>query len=253
MKYGFMGNKADFTRKAINAAAEYELLINFHDGPCPMTGVQRTMPNLVTREYCHAQQDSRRAFTPESFLKMAMVNALTGPLDQANGNFGINSINAGQRAKGPRIKNSYISTVTSEIARTLVVFSGVITLPDAPEEYMKKADLFEFLKNMPATWDDTRVLNAKIGEYMTVARRTGDTWYVGSVNDENPKTLEITLDFLEPDCSYGATLYQDASDAHGIHNPEVYEIKTAKVKHGDVIRAKMVLGGGHAMRLGQTK
>jgi len=244
-----MGNKADFTRNAINAAAENKLLLNFHDGPCPMTGVQRTMPNLVTREYCHAQQDGRRAFTPESFLKMAMVNALIGPLDQANGNFGIKSINAGERAKGPRKKDSYISTVTSEVARTLVVFSGVITLPDAPEEYMKKKDLFEFLKNMPATWDDTRVLNSKMGEYITVARRTGDAWYVGSVNDQTTRTLEVTLGFLEAGCSYEVTLYQDTSDSHGVDNPEAYEIKTTTVKSVDVIRAKMASGGGHAMIL----
>ena len=249
MKYGFMGNRADFTRKAIDAAAEKQLTLNFHDGPCPMTGVERTMPNLITREYCHAQQDSRRAFTPESFLKMAMVNALIGPLDQANGNFGIKSINAGQRAKGPKKKNSYISTVTSEVARTLVVFSGVITLPDAPEEYLKKADLFEFLKTMPATWEDTRVINSKMGEYITVARRTGDTWYVGSVNDQNARTLEIPLDFLETGSSYKATLYQDASDSHGVRNPEAYEIKTKTVKKDDVIRAKMASGGGHAMIL----
>uniref|UniRef100_UPI0035664D5E glycoside hydrolase family 97 catalytic domain-containing protein n=1 Tax=Novipirellula sp. TaxID=2795430 RepID=UPI0035664D5E len=114
MKYGFMGNKADFTRDAINAAAENKLLINFHDGPVPMAGVERTMPNLITREYCHGQQDSRSAFTPETFLQMAMVNALTGPLDMSNGNFGINSINAGERKKGPKKRNSYISTVVSE-------------------------------------------------------------------------------------------------------------------------------------------
>ena len=80
------------------------------------------MPNLISREYCHAQQDSRSAFTPETFLKMAMVSALTGPLDMANGNFGIKSINAGEREKGPRKKNSYISTVVSEVARTLVIY-----------------------------------------------------------------------------------------------------------------------------------
>jgi len=121
MKYGFMGNKADFTRDSIDASADHRMLIFHHDGPVPMSGVERTMPNLITREYCHAQQDSRRAFTPESFLKMAMVSALVGPLDQANGNFGIKSINAGERKKGPRKKNSYISTVVSESARCLVV------------------------------------------------------------------------------------------------------------------------------------
>ena len=79
IKYGFMGNRSTFTRNAINAAAENELLVNFHDGPVPMTGVERTMPNLITREYCHAQQDSRSAFTPETFLKMAMVSAFDRP------------------------------------------------------------------------------------------------------------------------------------------------------------------------------
>ena len=198
MKYGFMGNRSTFTRNAMNAAAENKLLINFHDGPVPMTGVERTMPNLITREYCHAQQDSRSAFTPETFLKMAMVSALTGPLDMANGNFGIKSINAGEREKGPRKKNSYISTVVSEVARTLVIYTGLVTLPDAPEEYLKKADLFEFLKQMPATWDDTRVLNSKIGKYITVARRSGDVWFVGSVSDQTERTLDVPLDFLEP-------------------------------------------------------
>ena len=247
MKYGFMGNRSKFTRDAIDAAAENKLVINFHDGPVPMTGVERTMPNLITREYCHAQQDSRSAFTPETFLKMAMVSALSGPLDMSNGNFGIRSINAGEREKGPRKKNSYISTVVSEVARTLVIYTGLVMLPDAPEEYLKKADLFEFLKVMPATWDETRVLNSKIGNYITVARRKGDVWFVGSVCDQTERTLDIPLDFLELGKDYQATLYQDAPDAHGVENPEAYEIATATVRRGNVVSARMAVGGGHAM------
>jgi glucan 1,4-alpha-glucosidase len=249
MKYGFMGSKVDFTRAAMEAAAEHEMVINFHDGPVPMTGVERTLPNLISREYCHAQQDSRRAFTPETFLKMVMVNGLVGPLDMANGNFGLNSINAGERQKGPRKKNSYVSTVVSEVARTLVVYSGLITLPDAPEEYLKKADLFEFLKRMPATWDDSRVLDANIDSYISIARRTGDTWFVGSVNNSHERTLDVSLDFLDANKTYKATFYQDAPDTHGGTNAESYEIKTASVKRGDVIKAKMAVGGGHAMIL----
>lgn len=253
IKYGFMGNNPSFTRSAMEAAAEHKMLINFHDGPVPMAGVERTLPNLISREYCHAQQDSRRAFLPETFLKTVMVNALVGPLDMANGNFGLNSINAGERQKGPKKKNSYISTVVSEVARTLVTYSGLITLPDAPEEYLKKADLFEFLKLKPATWDDTKVLNAEIGKVITIARRTGDTWFVGSVNDQSERTLEVPLDFLEEGKTYEVTLYEDAADAHGVKNPEAYEIKTRAVKHGDVISAKMVFGGGHAMILRPVK
>lgn len=249
MKYGFMGNKATFTRDALNAAAEQKMVINFHDSPVPMAGVERTLPNFISREYCHAQQDSRRAFTPETFLKTVMVNALIGPLDMANGNFGIKSINAGERKKGPKKKNSYISTVVSEVARTLVTYTGLITLPDAPEEYLKKADLFEFLKLMPTTWDDTQVLSAAIGKHITIARRTGETWFVGSVNDQKASALDISLDFLETGKSYQAKIYQDSPDAHGVKNPEAYEIKTMTVKKGDTIPAKMAVGGGHAIIL----
>ena len=167
----------------------------------------------------------------------------------ANGNFGIKSINAGEREKGPRKKNSYISTVVSEVARTLVIYTGLVTLPDAPEEYLKKADLFEFLKVMPATWDDTRVLNSKVGEYITVARRSGDVWFVGSVSDQTKRTLDVPLEFLEQGRTYEATLYQDAPNAHGLENPEAYDITTATVKRGDVVSAKMAVGGGHAMIL----
>ncbi|MGJ8723357.1 MAG: glycoside hydrolase family 97 catalytic domain-containing protein [Roseibacillus sp.] len=253
MKYGFMGNKGGFTRDAMNAAAENKILINFHDGPVPMSGVERTLPHLITREYCHGQQDSRSAFTPETFLKMAMVSSLSGPLDMSNGNFGIKSINAGEREKGPRKKNSYISTVVSEVARNLVIYTGLVTLPDAPEEYRKKLDLFEFLKVMPSTWDDSQVLNSKIGEYITTARRSGDDWFVASVNDQTERALDVSLDFIERGKSYQATLFQDAPNSHGVKNPEVYEIETKTVKYGDVISAKMAVGGGHAMILRPVK
>jgi alpha-glucosidase len=253
MKYGFRGNRADFTRMAMDSAAEHKLLVNFHDGPTPMAGVERTLPNLISREYCHGQQDSRSAFTPETFLRMATVSALTGPLDMSNGNFGLKSINAGEREKGPKKLNSYISTVVSEVARCLVIYTGLVTLPDAPEEYAKKADLFEFLKVMPSTWDDTLVPNSKIGDYITMARRSGEVWFVGSVNNEQARTLDIALDFLEPGKTYEATLYQDTSATHGVTNSEAYEIKTASVQRGDVIPAVMADGGGHAMILRPKK
>ena len=253
MKYGFMGNNAGFTREAMDAAVKNKLLINFHDGPVPMSGVERTFPNLIAREYCHGQQDSRSAFTPETFLQMAMVSSLSGPLDMSNGNFGIKSINAGEREKGPKKRNSYISTVVSEVARNLVIYTGLVTLPDAPEEYRKKQDLFEFLKLMPSTWDESRVLQSELPKYITTARRSGDTWFVASVNDQSKRTLKVTLDFLDPDKTYEAKIYQDASDSHGVKNPEAYEVKTKTVKRGDVIEAKMAIGGGHAFILKPLK
>lgn len=248
VKYGFKGNNAAFTRAAIQEAAREKLLINFHDEPWPMTGVEGTMPNAITREYCHAQQDSRRAFSPTGFLQMAMINALSGPLDQANGVYGLNDVNQGQRTGSPRKPQSYNSTVVSETARVLVVFSGLIVLPDAPEEYEKKADLFEFIRQMPpATWDETRVLNSKMAEYITTARRSGKQWFIASVINERGGTLEIRLDFLAERVEYDATFFEDAEDSHYINNREAYKVRNGPVKTTDVIMAKMAPGGGHCV------
>lgn len=247
IKYGFMGDNASFTRKAVEQTAANKLLVDFHDNPCPMTGISRTLPNAVTREFCHAQQDCRRTFTPSAFLKMAMINALSGPIDQCNGAYGLDGINQGGREKGPSEPNSFNSTVVSETARTLTIANGLIVLPDAPEEYAKKADLFEFIREMPATWDASRVIHSKIGEYITTARRSGEDWFIGSVMNEKGGSLEIPLEFLEEGKAYEVTFYEDAAETHYITKRESYQIRKGKVTNKDVIKAQIAPGGGHCM------
>ena len=248
IKYGFMRENVPFTKDAIRRSAESQLLIDFHDNPLPFTGIRRTFPNAITREYCHAQQDSRRAFTPESFLKMAHINALTGPLDMNNGNFDITGINSGQREKGPRIQNSYLSTVVSEAARTLVIFSGLVCIPDAPEAYASKKDLFEFIQKQPVgKWDESRILNSDIEAYITTARRHGKEWFIGSVINQQGGTLDIKLDFLDAGQVYEATFYEDTKETHCLTNPEAYQLRQGTVKKGDIIKADLAPGGGHCM------
>ncbi len=248
IKYGFMYNNAEFTRKAIELSAQSNLLIDFHDAPVPMTGVERTSPNAISREYCHAQQDSRRAFTPEAFIKMAMINSLQGPLDMNNGNFDIVGINSGERQKSPRIPHSYLTTVVSEMARTLIIHSGLVCIPDAPEAYSAKMDLFDFIKMMPVgEWDESIVLGAKMGEHITTARRCGDDWFIGSVIDTKGGVLPIALDLLDEEVEYIATLYEDGSNADCKSNPESYEVRKISVKQGDVIDAVLAPGGGHCI------
>lgn len=248
IKYGFMGTNPDFSRAAIKKSAQSKLLIDFHDGPLPFTGIRRTFPNAVTREYCHAQQDSRRAFTPESFIKMALINAITGPLDMNNGNFDLTGINSGLRQKGPLKTNTYFSTVASEAARTLIIFSGLVCIPDAPEAYEAKKDLFEFIQNQPVgKWDESRILHSKIGAYITTARRHGQEWFIGSVINQQGGTLDIKLDFLDEDKEYDVTFYEDTKETHCKTNPEAYQVRKATVKKGEIIKAEMAPGGGHCM------
>lgn len=248
IKYGFMGPNVPFTKEAIKKSAESKLLIDFHDSPVPMTGVHRTYPNAISREYCHGQQDSRRAFTPEAFIKMALINAITGPLDMNNGNFDITGINSGKREKGPKKSNSYFTTVTSEAARTLIIFSGLVCIPDAPEAYAAKADLFEFIQKLPVgKWDESRILNSKMGDYITTARRHGKEWFIGSVYNQQGGTLDINLDFLDANQKYDVTYYEDTKDTNCKTNPEAYQVRKGVVQRGDVIKAVLAPGGGHCM------
>ncbi len=247
IKYGFMGANVPFTRNAIQMSAKSNLLIDFHDGPVPFTGVTRTYPNAITREFCHAQQDSRRAFTPKTFIRMALINALQGPLDMNNGVFDISSVNAGEREKGPKKLHSLHTTVAAEAARTLIIFSGLVCIPDAPEAYTKKQDLFEFIQEMPVgKWDETKILHAKMDGYISTARRHGEQWFIGSVHNDGG-TLDINLDFLEDNKSYRITYYEDTETTNSKSNPEAYQVRIGTAKKGDVVKAKMVAGGGHCM------
>ncbi|MFR9620351.1 MAG: glycoside hydrolase family 97 catalytic domain-containing protein [Rikenellaceae bacterium] len=248
IKYGFMGSEVEFTQQSVRESAAQKLMINFHDGPVPMTGLERTYPNAISREYCHGQQDSRRAFTPEMFIKMALVNAVHGPLDMSNGNFDLLEINSGVRAKGPRKTDSYFSTVVSEVARVIIINTGLAAIPDAPDCYDAKADLFELIAKTPiGKWDESVVVNSKFNQYITTARRHGSEWFVGTVVGRECDALDIETSFLESGKEYAVTYYVDGDDAHCLTNPESYCIEEGRIKGGETIKAKMAKGGGHAM------
>lgn len=249
IKYGFMKasgqQKVRETREIVRLCAKYELVCDFHDGPIIPSGDERTYPNYLTREFCHAQADSLRSFSPTDFCKMAFVNMLAGPLDMSNGLFSLTDAHETR----PRIFQPVESTVAAEAARVLVTFTGLATLIDTPEAYREKADLFDFIRRLPMTWDETRILSGAVGSYISTARRSGTTWYVGTVTNEEPRTLHLPLDFLEADQTYKLTLYEDTPDTHYEHNREAYRVREQQVTSGDVIEAVLAPGGGHCMLL----
>ena len=249
IKYGFMKGKGQQkvsdTRAIVKLCAKYQLLCNFHDGPVPPSGDERTYPNYVTREFCHSQSDAMRAFSPSAFCEQVFVNMLAGPLDMCNGLYTLEN----PARDRPRIFTNVDSTIVAETARVLITFSGFSILPDCPEAYQDKADLFEFLSRLPMTWDETCILHGEIGSYICTARRSGDCWFVGSATDEEARTLDIPLDFLEPGKTYAATMYEDAPDTHFQTNREAYRIRRSRVTCGDTIPARMGPGGGHCILL----
>lgn len=247
VKYGFMKlngkEKVEKTVKIVELAAKHKLLINFHDQPIVPSGLRRTWPNWVTREAVHGQTDGKRSYSPSGFIQMAHVNSLTGPIDMSNGFFQLDGLVESRKY----VRSEVYSTIASEVARTLVIFSGLVILPDSPEAYLAKQDLFEFLQQMPTSWDESKVVSSEIEHHIVTARKHKDEWFVGAVINEQGGQLPLHLDFLDDNQVYQAKIYADADTAHYKTNREAYQIKTIKVQKGDTINMQLAPGGGQAI------
>ncbi len=180
------------TLDIVSLAARHHLLVNFHDDPIAPTGLRRTWPNWLTREFVHGQTDAGRTFTPSGFLTLANLNMIAGPVDMSNGFFQLDDLAVSR----DYVRSEVYSTVTGETARTLITFSGLTILPDAPEEYQRKSDLFEFIRHMPTSWDETHVPINKPGRHIVVARRSRSDWFVGAAVNEEGGIVQLALDFL---------------------------------------------------------
>ncbi|WP_158293239.1 glycoside hydrolase family 97 catalytic domain-containing protein [Tamlana fucoidanivorans] len=248
IKYGFMTTKEQkkviYTRKVVELCAKYKLTVNFHDGPLPPSGDRRTWPNLVTREYGHSQADAKRSYYPETVVNQVFINMITGPLDMCNGWFGFE-----EAESRVRVFEKIPGTVAAEVAKLAVLFSGIHVIPDSPEEYNKKSDLFEFVKTLPDSFDELKIINGTIDEFVTVGRRKGDDWYIGSLTNRDSRVISIDLSFLKEGETYKATLFEDAPNSHFLNNQETYIITRKTVAKGDVLNVKLAPGGGHAIRL----
>ncbi len=256
IKYGFMrGNPAEknaWTRKITELCAQNHLLCDFHDGPVHPYGQMRTFPNAVTREYCHAQLDGHHVFVPKTFVTSVFVNMLAGPIDMNNGMFDL------RQGRTTRVDESQPvpSTLVSEAARTLIVFSGATIIPDIPEFYRKYPDLLKFIASQKMPWRESKTLSGEIGEYIVEARQAADgVWLVGAATNESPRELDIPLSFLKRG-KYEVTIVQDGDDAHYLTNREVLKSETKTMKPSENVRVKLAAGGGACLIIkeaGKTK
>ena len=248
VKYGFMRgsweDKVKHTRNVVEICAKYKLMVNFHDNPVPPSGDRRTYPNLVTKEFGHSQADAKRSYFPEKPVTSSFVNMVAGPLDMCNGWFDLNKAHS-----RVRVFEEIPGTVVAEVAKLIVIYSGWSVLPDSPEEYLKKDDLFDCIRKMPAQFDDFKVLDGKIGEYISVARRADDNWFIGSLTNREARTITINLSFLPKEKNYEATVYKDTEETHFLNNKESYKIEKHSVSSENKITIKMAAGGGNAIYL----
>lgn len=251
-KWGIAGVKIDFMnrddqqmvnwyRHVVETAAKYHLMIDFHGAYKP-DGLRRTWPNLVTREGVMGKEYLKWSArtTPVHNTTLPFTRMLAGPLDYTPGAFGnVTRAEFVARDKEPMTPN----TRAHELALYVVLESPLMMVSDYPEHYEGQHD-FEFIKQVPTTWDAIRVLNGEPMEHITVARRSGKDWYVGSITNWDARTVKVPLSFLG-DGKYVAEIYADAPDAGTIATHTTFTKQ--EVDRNTVLEVKMVGGGGNAM------
>ncbi|MDX2191686.1 MAG: glycoside hydrolase family 97 protein [Bacteroidota bacterium] len=235
-------------RKVLETAAKYNQMVVLHEY-IKETGIRRTFPNLMALEGVRGNEynawDKGRGNLPEHVTIIPFTRQLAGPIDYTPGVFDV----LFDKYKVPQRVNN---TLANQLALYVVFWSPLQMAADLPENYEKHPAL-EFFKNVPTTWDTTIVLNASIGNYVTVVRKNGDNWYLGSVTDENKRTLDIKLDFLNENSIYEMTIYKDGKNADWKTNPTEYNIEKQKVKKGDIYPIELAAGGGQAIEIRELK
>ncbi len=251
-KWGVAGVKIDFMnrddqwmtawyRRVAELAAQHHLMIDFH-GAFKPDGLRRTYPNVVTREGVMGKEYLKWSarVTPTHNTTLPFTRMLSGPLDYTPGAFG-NATRAEfeARDKEPMAPN----TRAHELALYVVLESPLMMVSDYPERYTGQHD-FEFIKQVPVTWDEVRVLSGRPMENITVARRSGKDWYVGSITNWDARTMKVPLTFLG-NGKYTAEIYADAADAGT--NATYTDFAKQSVDRNTVLDVKMAPGGGNAI------
>ncbi|TCC91944.1 glycoside hydrolase family 97 protein [Pedobacter frigiditerrae] len=235
---------------AVEKAAEYKIMVNAHEAIRP-TGIARTYPNLIGNE--SARGTEYQAFggsKPNHVTILPFTRLQGGPMDYTPGIFemDISKLN-------PSNTSHVNATLANQLALYLTMYSPLQMAADLPENYNRFADAFQFIKDVAVDWDDSKYIEAEPGEFITVARKAKGTgkWFLGSVNGDNSRTSNISLDFLEAGKKYTATIYADAKEAHYKTNPQAYTIRKVVVTSKSKLAQFCAAGGGYAISFLENK
>lgn len=234
-------------RKVVDTAARYQIMLDVHE-PIKDTGERRTYPNMMTREGARGQEynawSEEGGNPPEHTTILPYTRMLAGPFDYTPGIVDL-------FFEEYRPKNRVKSTLAKELALYVVLYSPLQMLADLPENYEKNLPALQFLLDVPVDWQDTKVLNGEIGEYITIVRkdRNSDDWYLGSITNENGRMFDIPFSFLDPYKKYVAEIYADGVGADWVYRPLSLAIDRVLVDHNTILQLRLAHGGGQAMRI----
>lgn len=226
-------------------AADYKLMVNSHESSRP-TGYSRTYPNYIAAEAARGNEFNAWSSgnPPMHETILPFTRLLGGPMDYTPGIFEIK-----MNIYDPNKKEQVHTTLAKQLALYVTMYSPLQMAADLPENYEKYLDAFQFIKDVPVDWQESKYLEAEPGDYLTVARKDkkSENWFLGTITDENPRTTELALEFLSPNKKYKATIYQDGKDADWQKNPKSYNIKTIEVTNKSKLKLVLAAGGGTAV------
>lgn len=235
---------------AIIKAAKYQVSINAHE-PIKDTGLRRTYPNTISREGLRGQEFNAWATdggNPAEHLPIvAFTRMLAGPIDYTPGIFDI-------KFDKWKTENQVNTTIAHQLALYVVIYSPIQMAADLIENY-EGNPAFQFIKDVGVDWQQTKVLNGEVGDFVTIARkeRNSENWFVGGITDENAREMELDFSFLSPDISYEAKIYEDGANADWDKNPTDITIKKVTITNQSKLNMKLAPGGGFAISLKPIK
>ena len=231
---------------AVKKAAEYKIMVNGHEAVRP-TGLCRTYPNLIGNESARGTEYEAFGGSKPFHTTLLPFNRLIGgPMDYTPGIFDTKLDFMGDLPHG-----QVQTTLCKQLALYVTLYSPLQMAADLVDNYEKHMDAFQFIKDVAVDWDESKYIEAEPGDYITIARKAknGSNWFVGGITDENARTTEFKLDFLDADKKYVATLYADGKDADYKDNPTSYQIKKGIVTSKTKIYVKEARSGGFALSL----
>ena len=244
LKFAYEWNHGQYAvehmQRSVEKAAEHRISLNMHEA-IKDTGLRRTFPNFLTRESAMGQE--YKGFPPSHTTILPFTRMMAGPFDYTPGIFNL-------WYKGNDNPERIKSTITKQLGLMVVLYSPLQMAADLPRFYEEKPKLFQFIKDVPADWEESLPLSAEIGEFSVYARqeRGTDNWFIGGITNEDARMVDLDFSFLS-DGNYRAIIYRDGDDADWDSNPYSTQIDSLQLTPESKISIKMASGGGFAISL----
>ena len=227
-------------------AADYQIMVNSHEAVRP-TGLHRTYPNWIAQESARGTEfEAMGGLSPEHTTILPFTRLMGGPMDFTPG-----ILETDLTRYGRETDNGVNTTLVKQLAYYVTFYSPLQMAADLPENYERFADAFQFIKDVAVDWDESHVLEAEPGDYVTVARKSKgkDEWFVGGFTDENDRTTVIRFDYLPKGQTFIATIYADGKNAHWQTDPKSYTIRKVRVTSNSLLKQQLAPGGGVAISI----